>query len=674
LTVSTKFERRSKASQLLGSSWKTLAARHKVLESAATAILSLTSRRRSQSSTLAIPIVLLAFLWVALLWLYQPSRYYFFNDEWDMLYGLLLSPRSVFALHNEYFLPLFKIVLLAEYKLFGPSHQLYMLVALALHAGNAVLIYLLAQSFSLRPRTSLIAALMFAFSAVPWEITASSFGQCVTLPTFCTLLAVLLFRRKARTSSTLVVVAAISLAGFWVGGPPPIWLPLLLSLLYFQSNAWRSRNNEEPSYPWVLFAIWTPAVLYAFSVRMVASSSSLMAVHHMTLSSASVPGMFRYTWAGTVFGLLSPSLTAHQAYSTSTNVTNAVLITSFLALGFYWLSSAEKRRDFSFLVAFSLLPYPIISLGRLQLGVSLAASSRYQYVPLVGLVLAVMLSWESIQKKWSNSVPRKICGVFGSVLLVYVLFHHIAVIRGGTPASVWGLSAQRFVRIAEAATYSSVGSAHGPAILGSGFPVPESVYPPGTLPTWKMQQVLRGETHSIVPPELFLRDKDASLTNNLVKNGGFEDDISDEWNTLSDATVKRITSVHRSGTFAARLALPPNGIVYQQVANDCPRTDSNRIYSFSIWVNGKEGGMGQSRIVFRDAAGKELLSYASTNQPVGPEWKLSTVSALSPSDTCIIDVELSSKAATSVSFDIDDAIAIEYPRIIESLPPDKATE
>jgi hypothetical protein len=616
----------------------------------------------------AAPVALFVAIWAGLVWTYQPSRYYFFNDAWDMLYGLLADPRSILRPHNEYFLPLFKGLFFIEYATLGRSHLWYMLIALAVHSTNAVLVYLLARSFALRWWAALGAAGMFAFSAVPWEITATSFGQCVTLPTFCMLAAVLTFRTRPIRGATLAAVAALSLAAFWVGGPPPVWLPLLLTLIYLQSGGLGALRPPSVRPALVFAAIWAPLAIYLASLRAVMTFDAVLSSHQTRISLASVPGMAEYTWVGAIFGLLSPSVTGRQGYSDSTNLVNAALVGLFLAFAYWRLPSRTARRDFCFLAAFILLPYPVISLGRLQLGLSLAASSRYQYVPLAGFVLLVMLCWQATQASWRAPRARQGFAAVGLLLLAYHLVSHAAIIREGTPAATWGVAAQQFVHDAEAATYPATNSA-GTRILGPELPVPDSLHRSSAFPLWRVLQILAGTTETIMPAGDYLRDKDASVAGNLARNGGFEDAPGTEWTVDPDGVLERSSVARRMGGFGAVARLARAGsAVRQQVVRMCPETLPGKIVSFSIQVRSADAGAVSSHVVFKDVSGGVLERPSSPDHPVVRDWSPVLVTAWSPPGTCAVEVEVASTVSHPVSLELDDAIVILHPAVAAESP------
>ena len=597
-------------------------------------------------------------IWLALVWIYQPARYYFFNDTWDILYGLLVNWKSILRPHNEYFLPLFKGFLLVEYKVFGAFHLPYMLVALALHAANAVLVYVLAKSLSLRWRVSLVAAVLFAFSAVPWEITATSLGPCVTLATFFMLLAIYLFRERPNRGATLASVAALSLAAFWVGGPPPIWLPVVLSLIYFQASPQQIDGKSRAA---TLFVIWTPLIIYFLSLRAVTTFSAILSTHHTRLSLASIPGMLEYTWVGAIFGLLSPSLTGRQGYSVSTNLVNAALFVLFLALSYWRLSAGTARKDFWFLVAFTLLPYPVISLGRLQLGLSLAAGSRYQYVPLAGFALLTALCFSSLHGSLRTARTRNSLAAAGLVLLTYHVVTHARVIRDGTPAADWGLSAQSFLRSAKQATYP-VTSQLGAKVVGPEMPVPESLHPSPTMPLWRVLQVLEGTTETVVPAGDYLRGRDASLPGNLVRNGGFENPLDQDWTAGPDETFERSAAASHTGSFGAAILLSPDGsAVRREIMNTCPQSLPGRIWTFSIQVRTGGPGVIFSRIVFKNQSNSVLARTTSPAHSLEKQWDLAVVSAWSPEEACAVEVEVANGTSTAMAAFLDDAIAILHP-------------
>src|SRR5438270_3978491 len=106
---------------------------------------------------------------VICLLIFRPGQYYFYGDSCGVLYAIVSHQKTVFVPHNYTFIPLFKLLYLLEYRLFGGNHLPYMIVGLTIHAGVATSVYKLGRQFSL-PISNCVAALcMFALSSVHWE-------------------------------------------------------------------------------------------------------------------------------------------------------------------------------------------------------------------------------------------------------------------------------------------------------------------------------------------------------------------------------------------------------------------------------------------------------------------------------------------------------------------------
>ncbi len=601
---------------------------------------------------------------LASLWIHEPSRYYFFGDSWDLLHATLTSWKHLFTPHSEHLMPLFKVFYFLQYQLFGGNHVPYMVVVYALHAANSTLVYLLGRRLSLRQWPSAMAATIFAFSSVPYEVTGWSFEQCFLMSTLFILIAVYMFFQAPHRGKTLVWVAISSLAAFW-SGPIAFALPALLSAYYLLWLTNENKRVEKTQVVTTMSAVWAPIVIYLASLRAVTTFASVLATHNTRLELHKVTSMIDFTLFGTTYGLVLPSLTFVNAQSFTSAPIIIILLVLFLVACYMRLSSRGERLGFWFLVCFLLIPHLAISLGRSQLGAGEALAPRYHYLPMIAFALLVTLCSQALGNALQQKQIRRLYNAGGIALLAYYLAFHGYVIRKINPGANRGIRTQQFLRIGRQATYPSSMQA-GEAILGPELPVPEYVLAPGYFPLWKVFQVLEGNTGTVVPVGPYLQDKGASFPANLISNGGFEEPAGESpWKTYGGARFIQNRLASRTGNFGAEAVLPSSGALSQDVITSCPVSISGRILTFSVQARTNRPSALTARIIFKNYEETILETYHSLPHPGDDQWHQVLVSGLSPEETCIVGVDVTNESSSELTAMLDDALLVAHPGTVD---------
>jgi len=587
------------------------------------------------------------------IWVHQPWRYYFFGDSWDVLYQLLTERKSILWPQNEHFIPLFKVFYFLQYKLFGSHHLPYILVLFALHAAIAVMVYRLGLNLSLRPLMSFVAALLFAFSSVHWEVTGWSFEQQFVLGTLFMLLAIDVFVSSSLGRKTLISVGLLSLAALLAGGPIAVSLPIVLTV-YCVLRSYRGEDRVEKITE-TLLALWLPAITYFICATTAAAHVPGVPAPIPHLRLRDVPGYIHYTMFGTVYGVVLSGLTLLQD-QTSISATLILAALAIIVGVCYKNFSSRQRFDFWFLVVFLFTPLLVIALGRLQYPLS----SRYSYIPTVPFALLLVLCWEALQSKQLGGGKQHWCSALGVMLLGYYFAFHFAVLRKQNPAADRGVRSQQFLTIARRATYPATLQA-GAVVLGPELPVPNYVCFPGSFPLWKAFQVLDGDTRKIVAVTEYLKNKEASSASNLVPDGGFEtSESAGQWKTYRAASFKISPEAAHTGRLGADVTLSPHAAFSKDVIKHCPDLLPQTIFSFAIWARTSRTNALAARIIFRDS--QSILESADSLPPEGDgRWHQLVISGLSPVGTCMVGVEVVNKGPAEMESALDDAILIAHP-------------
>ncbi len=622
------------------------------------------SELRQERSVIRTEAILFLGVFLGSIWIHQPSRYYFFGDSWGVLSELLTTQKSILWAQNEHFIPLFKALYFLQYKLFGGHHLGFVLVLFALHAGVAVMVYRLGVHLSLQHRLSVVAALMFAFSSVHWEVTGWSFEQQFVLGTLLMLAAMDVFLANPRGTPTLLWVAVLSLAAYLAGGAIALSLPLVLTSHCLLRISYR-REIEGRKLVENLLAFWLPATAYFICAKAAAvlKPGTLAPIPHLSLSH--MPAFLDYTLFGTMYGVVLAGLTFLQAQTFNSATVILVLLAALVSFCYRNLSS-NQRFSFWFLVVFLFTPLLVIGLGRLPLGPLSALSSRYSYIPTVPFALLLVLCWEALRSQQTQRGNEAWWRGLGVLLLGYYFVFHCAALRRHNPAADRGLRAQQFMTVAKRATYP--GTAQGGAVvLGPELQVPEYVFAPGRYLLWEAFQVLEGNTHKVVPVADYLRNQDASFTANLTKDGDFETlESAAPWKTYGAARFERSQAAARTGSFGAKVTLGTAGAFAQDAIKTCPAPLPPTIFTFSIQGKSNRTGALVARIISKDSHGTILEAGQSLPHAGDNQWHQLVVSALSPPGTCVVGVDVTNSSPAEIEAALDDAILVAHPGTLSS--------
>jgi len=606
---------------------------------------------------------------IGMVWVQRPSRFTFFGDSWDVLYAFLLDPRTILQPHNEHFIPLFKLLYFAEYKIFGAHHLGYMLVLYLLHCVVVVLVYSLGRQIGLSLWSSMTAALIFAFSSVPWEVTGWSFEQDFALGVLFVFANLSVFLRGAPEQDTLLRFAILSLIGYWAGGPICLVLPLTLTG-YWVVRRLLAEDVNLRSLGYVLSALWVPAAIYYLSVRLAVRLTSHLPHHpiaypKMHLHLRDLPAMVDFSLFGTAWGLVLPTLTFIHSQAV-VSASFLLILLAILAVVCYRGLTSSQQIYFWLLASITIGAYLVISLGRLQYGVALGASSRYQYLSSASFALLLVLCWQGLRRTIVADRTPLWWHALGLLVVFYILAFHIKTTRVENLDAERGKKAQEFLTGAKKASYPEH-MPEGTTVLGAAFQVPPALIPP-RRPLWMILQVLEGNRHTVVPVENYLEHAQTLDTFNIVRDGGFEKQVENrDWRSFEGAEFSQNSQAAHRGEYGMSISLPKHGSAFSDnVIRTCSSELAEKVFTYAISVRTVSANALVARMLFKASDGTILSIYSSEPAPGDGQWHQLITGGLSPRGTCSVGIDVEDDGITRVSAMVDDALLVLHPGLVNA--------
>jgi hypothetical protein len=304
---------------------------------------------------------------------------------------------------------------------------------------------------------------------------------------------------------------------------------------------------------------------------------------------------------------------------------------------FFWRAFLSKDRLLVLLVPASLLllPYALTAVGRVQLGIGSAASSRYQY--LAAAALGLILAWlaggvfEIAQSRYSNAlVPLSL------VVLLTLPLDALAgyVYLGRSPMLEWGRSARRFVSLA-VYRRNWANAPAGTVCVHPELYLPAAMYPHPFFDLSRALELYGGTGSSGAPCPVGVASILGDLENTRMNllNGGARRIEPGNWRGAGDYSFE----------------------------TNC--ANGTHPYTFAASVRLLSGNPGAClRILFKNAHGDILDTFPS--QAIAPgDFSTMVVSAYAPPDTATVTVDFSgsSPSAQSSVISVRDALLVEHP-------------
>lgn len=345
---------------------------------------------------------------------------FFFHDEWTWLRKIIVSPRDfLFEPHNKHFTPLFNLLYLGIYRLFGLYYPAYQLILMFFHFVNGYILYLIVGRLTKNRGLGVLSFFLFMVNSIYWEVLFSS----STLNTvFCLLLigpSILFYLQyqKKQEQKYLLLSGFLSLLSGYARGEG-LFLPLLFLMIVSIKKIFRERIKIEE-----------------FLVYLVASAISIGS--YLMFAGISPTNTVNFKKI-TVFALTAIKWMILSFYTASPGWLNLfVIIAAFFFFVFYPVFKKKKTRKKCFglisknkyMLCFSsasfIYIYVLLAISRYQIDMNLAKSSRYTYIPLFFLIIINMIFLNSFLSLLSRRRKLLLLSYFIFLMASHLYFFRI---------------------------------------------------------------------------------------------------------------------------------------------------------------------------------------------------------------------------------------------------------
>lgn len=344
---------------------------------------------------------------------------FFFHDEWTWLHKIIVSPRDfLFEPHNEHFTPLFNLLYLGIYKLFGLYYPAYQFILLFFHFVNGYILYLIVGCLTKNKDLSVLSFFLFIVNSVYWEALFSS-GTLNTI--FCLFpigLSILFYLqyRKKQEQKYLLFSSLFSLFSGYARGEG-LFLPLLFLIMVFIKKIFDHKGKIKE------ILVYAVASLVSVGGYLVFTEP---AAHALDFGKITVFALTAIRWIILSFYTASPGWLKLFA-----------VVVIFFFCVFYSVFKNKKTRKKCFklilknkyMLCFSsanfIYIYVLLAISRYQIGMELAKSSRYTYLPLFFLIIINMIFLNALIPSLSKKFKWLLFGYFIFLLVNHVYFFRI---------------------------------------------------------------------------------------------------------------------------------------------------------------------------------------------------------------------------------------------------------
>lgn len=275
---------------------------------------------------------------------------------------------------------------MTDVELFGLNAGRHLLVNAALHATNAILLFLFLLRATKRLWPSAFVAALFAVHPLHVESVAWLAERKDVLSTLFFLVALLLYLRwtEGRSKAVYAALVVVFALGLMSKGML-VTLPLILLLLDF----WPLRRANFPSLlleKVPLFALIVPSailtVVAQHAVKAIAQSQYVpLSIRLANASLSYIAYLGKTVWP-------SP-LAIPYPYPSVISPTRSIAAALALIAISGWVVVFRKRRPYLFTGWFWFAGALVPVIGVIQIGVQ-AMADRYMYIPMIGLSIAVV--------------------------------------------------------------------------------------------------------------------------------------------------------------------------------------------------------------------------------------------------------------------------------------------
>ncbi|PYT04374.1 MAG: hypothetical protein DMF60_15570 [Acidobacteria bacterium] len=330
---------------------------------------------------------------------------------------------NIRAATDVYYRPLFNILLIVNYALFGTSAWAWHLVNVVIHSAVSLLVFVVCSEVTGRKWVALVAASLFATHPVHAESVAWISGVTDPLMALFVLPAFIFYLRYGRSGRKLLLAVA---SGFYflalLSKETAMALPMLVAYYEFAHRQEGSTLKVKLRSTLAMVGIFAIPTLLYFAMRFSALDSLLvsgdLAKYPFATTLMTVPVVIsKYIWLMSV-----PLSYSFQHY---TALINSITSFPFIAAVVLLMSVTAaliltKSRDLRFAgVWFIAALAPSLVAIRLLHPVSLV-QERYLYLPSIGFCLALGLGIEWLWRSSRSGVAgRVLASVLGLTIIVW---------------------------------------------------------------------------------------------------------------------------------------------------------------------------------------------------------------------------------------------------------------
>ncbi len=323
--------------------------------------------------------------------------------------------RNIFTSYDpELYIPLTLFTYQLQYLFFGLQPFTYHLVNLALHAMNALLLFMLVYALSKSRSVGFIAALLFAVHPVNVEAVAWIAARKDLLSTACFLAAFVSYLRAERAGSRSMFAASIFL--FFLGLLSKVTiviLPLLLLLAdWYEGKDMRSRRVYTQKIPFVLLSVVFCIIAIVGKVNLFKAINLLPSEYFGLVVQSAVFAGSKIVFPVNL-SVAYPLLGSLEILSLP-SVLSLLLIVLLGALSLVQYYRYKRKLPlFSYL--FFLLSYAQSATNLVKGGEIYLTSDRYVYIAQIGVLMLVAWGLTCLVRR------SRIIGTLFTALLIVLL-------------------------------------------------------------------------------------------------------------------------------------------------------------------------------------------------------------------------------------------------------------
>lgn len=304
------------------------------------------------------------------------------------------------GIHASNWHPLTWISHMADVQMFGLDAGKHLMMNIALHAANSVLLFFFLAGATRRTWPSAIVAALFALHPLHVESVAWVAERKDVLSAFFFLIMLMLWTRYVRSSSRAMYwLAVVAFAAGLMSKPMLVTTPFVLLLL----DWWPYRRAPRGQVcrgvlieKWPFFALMVGSILITLRAQQTAMGSYPMGYRITNAITAYAMYLANTFWPRNLAVI----------YPLPEHFSPALVIASFVAIGAITTMAIRFRDRFPFVTTGWLwyLGTLVPVIGLVQVGHA-SRADRYTYIPLIGIFIAVVWLFEKRKAAMFAAVP-----------------------------------------------------------------------------------------------------------------------------------------------------------------------------------------------------------------------------------------------------------------------------